>query len=40
MVTFYIYMIDKGSMTVDQVPWLWHDDVVKKLEEREHDKND
>ena len=33
MVAWYIYMIKRGKMTLEEVPPRWQDEVVTKLEE-------
>lgn len=33
MVVWYIYMIERGKMTLEDVPPRWHDEVAAKLEE-------
>lgn len=33
MVNFYVYRIQKGKMTLEEVPEKWRDKVAEKLEE-------
>lgn len=32
MVDLYVMLINQGAWTLEQVPYLWHDEVAKKLE--------
>lgn len=35
MVLVYLNLISKGLWSVDQIPELWKDDVIKALEEKD-----